>query len=238
MKKLFILICTVSMLSLFGCGEKKEAVVTVEENEEASKNFQVYEQWKMQYDEESHLDFVDYEQKDCVGLYNGINHNGDLLSSLIVDEHIRGRADLDVYSPAYIASLEKKIADKAGADFDSEFYAFHVCHLDDGVDVAAGYLWLRGEDDYHTSFSRTDFFKGSLALVQEENVKIYENFSVLNKTATGAEVSACSASKKFSKISWKCFDSFSYDGDSLSPIYLEWEFDNLGGIAGFSKYTE
>ena len=228
MKKILLaLLITLFSLVLFGCtysndyNEEPEKVaeevvfggipygdehphgdIDLEDEEVAS--IVSYEQWAMpSNDEDGVYIMTESMRTDCVGVANGMTHGGDLLSSLIVDDELRGKLDLTRYTKSYVKNLEKKLAGYSQRGFGSDFYAFSSCNLADGMDLVSGYFWPTGNKTTEKSFGYED---GVLLLANGNDVlKVDEAVRLFDQTATGAEVFPCDGSLKNGNVSLTCF---------------------------------
>ncbi len=181
---------------------------------------------------------------DCLGLYNGDTgpNGGDLLSTLISDSESRKLMDLKIYTPEYITSLEKKIANYTHANYQADYYAFKVCHLSDGIDVLAGYLWpqnLARHDDTlkFPNVWETTNKKALVVVVNHDQTYGYQNLRVLGNTVTGAEVPPCSATLQGDAIDWDCFNhvDFSNGIDEAKNYSDHWLLPLNGGTPKVQK---
>ncbi len=173
----------------------------------------LYEQWSMKSDM-GYYDVNDYERDDCMGMWNGNNHDGDLLSSLIADGDFRSLRSLDRYTPAYVMGLENRVAGYTKAEHDADFYAFYTCNFGDGIDLVAGYYNPAGTV-YQFEWEGLTDSNRKLLLVNGNDVHEFPNVRTLDNTLTGGEVSPCTAEETRSAISWSCMigPTIGDDGD-------------------------
>lgn len=230
-----------------------------------------YSKWAIKPSEYTggRLDFsFNYEKdgtvsKDCVGIFNGYTGGGDLLSSLIVDDANRELANLNVYTKDYVKSLESKSAKHTQEKYKSDFYAFYICHLADGLDVAAGYIYPQGQPTIYTKDAVNDagpkelagdvvkdFQKTSALLIIDgqnvSSIKVENNLEskpedlrLMNNTATGAEVPPCDAVSEGKNIRWSCFLGLRPNEDgtaTIGSINRYWLLDRTGKILETKEY--
>lgn len=175
-------------------------------------------------------------QKDCLGLSAGITDGGDLLSSLIVDNDFRQNiaSALSVYKPDYIENLEKKLAQYAQTTAQSDFYAYHVCHLADNLDLASGYLWPHNEEFIWNNDFIQDNSKHHLFVINKDQIVELKGMNYLDHTLTGGEVTACNAKLIDKQIQWSCIVSpgFAEDknGQTIGVNYSHWLYDLNGQL--------
>lgn len=156
--------------------------------------------------------------QDCINLMNGMTAGGDLLSTIIADPYTQGWADLKVYTPEYVMDLEQKIVSQTHSKFQSDLYAFKVCHLGDGVDAVAGYLWPQGTKAPEPPKEFWDQKNAEMIVVitHGDNVFFFEDIRPLNQTATGAEVFPCDAELDGENVIWSCFMGLALDQDGYT----------------------
>ncbi|MFC1747820.1 hypothetical protein ACFL2V_03355 [Pseudomonadota bacterium] len=253
--RLFSLI-TASLLLLSGCvtvtvdapeEEEKSSNLQLEEvtlgesePEEKSENpYEIYEKWAHTAEH-----FTPYSDgTDCVYTDSDYFQGHDLLSTLIVREDVREKADLKVYTPAYLANLEKKIADFSG----KFFYAAKICHLKDDLDILGG-EWA--EDDLNKQeeecFKGLECFDRGEAIYIVNSGKVHgvemdddlnefgdDQVSVFNRTATGGEVQPCKSELDADgNIVWTCFRHLcEYTDEGITEArYWSWTIDPEGNI--------
>jgi len=201
--------------------EDQNAVATKEQTKPKKKPVEeIYKQWEIEFPSDNYYGFEGYASSDCIGMANGQTYGGDLLSSLIVNKKMRAQMDLDIYTPEYIQSLEKKLAEFSQYRYSSDFYAFYVCHLDEGLDLAAGYFWPHGAK----ANKLLSYEERNLLVVNEEDVYEVYNVEIMHKTATGAEVYPCSAELINGRIKWSCFMGLALDEDDEYVIGSNYEY--------------
>lgn len=210
-----------------------------------------YQKWKLsQQILENNFNYFrdDSTKDDCVGLENGLTQGGDLLSTLIVDVAARESMKLKAYSSDYVIKLEKAIAKGTQEKYNSDFYAFKVCHLSDSVDAVAGILWPTGKATIQTEGE----FEGDVVFGFGDNrvIAVVKNFvpvffdglQTLNQTATGGEVMPCGAklSTDGESVLWTCFEGLyhdtkeSVDGSNMA----EWTLPINGGNTSKKDYVK
>jgi len=179
-----------------------------------------YQKWAIKRDD-WFFDNVN-NQTDCVGVSNGMTHGGDLLSTLIIEPESRTNLKLNVYTPAYLKTLEKQLADNFKSDMGSNnVYAFDVCHIKDKVDVVAAYIWPSGESLPDDNSRQTYFelqYVAHLFILDHGKVTEQNDVQLLDNTATGADVEPCKATPSGDKIKWSCFLGVNYKMDASGQI--------------------
>ena len=256
-KATLFLLATLSSIVFFGCAEVYEQEdievedvdieVDIEEDAESESAESVddqevklaasYEDWAMPSGDDNYI-MADSMRRDCVGVANGMTYGGDLLSSLIVDDDLRGRLDLSRCTKSYVMDLEKKLAGFTQRGYGSDFYAFSVCNLADGSDLVSGYLWPTGSDTSAESFSYDD---GVLLLANGKDVvKIDDSVRLLNQTATGAEVFPCTGEFIKDTVHWTCFLGFDSGEDGPTGSLMgAWTISpDTGSILNYAEYSE
>lgn len=212
---------------------KEDEQTTTETPNDLEADLSMYAQWAideetLQYNLVRSPDLVD-----CASVLGGQTGGGDLLSTLIVDTATRDMLNLDVYSVEYIKSLEKNIAQKSQQLYKQNFYAFFICHLGDGVDVVAGYLNFSNE--ITSSYKIGE--EPTLAIVNNGAVTLYQDIQLINNTATGAEVEACTPELVDNAIKWTCFEGLIHEGDySVGSSLKEWTIPLDGGTVSARDY--
>lgn len=174
---------------------------------------------------------------DCFEMYNGDTGGGDLLSTLIVSDELQRNLKINNYRPPYLEELEQKVTSSVHTQFNSDLYAFKVCHLGNNSDIIAGHLWPKGQSPIvqEGTFSGTpnpNFgIKRALAIRYGDKVNVYDNIKVLDNTATGAEVTPCSATSEENGVRWKCFVGMEKDpnGNVIGNRVKEYLFSFEGG---------
>lgn len=169
--------------------------------------------------EEGRLDNPE-SSTDCVAMMSGDTAGGDLMSTLIVDTDARAMMRLKVLTPAYVKSLEGKIAHEARATLLADVYASQVCHLAEGVDLVAGKNWPQGSPT-------RDHMDGNLlwtsdativAVVRDGEVQLYDGVPSTGRTATGGEPPQCDATlRKDGAVLWDCFMGMDRDPGAEEP---------------------
>jgi hypothetical protein len=203
--------------------DQDEPVKEAEVVEEEPISTASYEDWAIPINDDYGWGMAESMKTDCVGMLNGMTNGGDLMSSLIVDDELRGKVDLSLYSKAYVMGLEKKLAHYTQTEHDSDFYAFSVCNLKDGMDLVSGYLWSMGTDPdaYKTGsakgFDSFNFKEVILLLADGDRVlEVDESVRLLNNTATGAEVLPCDGELNGENIDWTCFLGLAYNDEGMA----------------------
>lgn len=208
------------------------------DNEENLQDPSVYEQWAINEQALSYYLVTNRDWADCVSMIAGQTDGGDLLSTLIVDTATRDKVLLDTYSVDYLKQLEKKIAVKTQERFQQNFYAFFVCHLGEGIDIAAGYQYFIEHNADSKKFD--PFFEGkqpTLALVNNDEVTLYQDIRLINNTATGAEVEACSPELLSDAVRWRCFLGLVHDDEGTTGSWLkEWDISLTNGEVTSREY--
>ncbi len=218
--------------------------------EKSDQVYDVYKQWA--YLNEMYRGDQNSEMFDCVGVDNGHVSfpTTDLLSTLIVNEKTRGNMNLNVYTPSYLAGIEKRVADYLG----KYFFAFKVCHLKTDLDILAGVISsddLSKEDEMCGYKSNPPCFERSYAILiakKDDIVKIdvsepreSDDLRLYDNTATGGEVQPCfsTLTEDGDAFKWTCFVRLcpgeagagsKKPGDEswLAGELLEWTFDLNG----------
>jgi len=224
---------------------------TMREYMDLGDSLSSYNKWKLpQQIVENNFNYFrdDSTKDDCVGLENGITGGGDLLSTLIVDNAARDTIKLEAYSSDYVIKLEKAIANGAKEKYNSDFYAFKVCHLSDNVDAVAGILWPTGKSTLQTDGK----FEGDvvfgfgdnrvIAVVKDFFPVFFDDVQTLNNTATGGEVMPCGSklSDDGQNVLWTCFRGLyhnteeSVDGSNMT----EWILPIDGGATTKRDYVD
>jgi hypothetical protein len=212
-----------SCLVLVGCGhrpvdrssgnvpisnQQKDADLVARVNELEQRRLETEEVPFDFYSRDAELNFyVDPSGKDCIGLVNGDSMGGDLLRTLEKNETFRFFSTLQTYVPEYVRTMDELIEKTLPPN--QGFYAFYACHLKNGVDLAAGYVWPRNETPYEVrndmlrvkdSFYKTD----PLFLIAQGKVHRFDIQTIIN-TATGGEVRPCEMILQGNAFEWKCF---------------------------------
>lgn len=210
----------------------------------------VYDKWKLST--QILLDNFNYfrgaESSDCIGLANGINDGGDLLSTLIVDNDARNMMKLKSYSPDYVIRLENAIAKTSREKYGSDFYAFSACHLNDTVDAVAGVLWPSGKIAKSIDGSKYeghDVAQGFgdrkiLVIVDNFTPVFYDGINTLDHTVTGDEVRPCesSVSNDGEYVLWNCVLGIDSEGEVVGLKRLEWTIPLNGEEILKREYTD
>jgi hypothetical protein len=195
--------------------------------------YKIYEKWA--YRDYLNDYIVSTEKKDCVDTlyYTSSSKKKDLISTLIVNKEARKEVNLEVYTPDYLAHLEKQIVNYT----NSYFYADKVCHLADNLDILAGIIVpndLAKEDEI--CYKKGTCYKIELAIfiIQDDEVKkvnLSKNIRTFDRTATGGEVESCDAQLENEKIIWNCFSSLLVGDDGIIvPTCTKWIIDLNGNI--------
>ncbi len=209
--------------------EEQTSVATEERTKPKKKPVEdIYKQWAIEFPSDDYFGFEGYASSDCIGMANGQTYGGDLLSSLIVNKKMRAQMDLDIYTTKYIQDLEKKLAEYAQYRHSSDFYAFYVCHLDEGLDLAAGYFWPHGAK----ANKLLSYEQRNLLVVNEDDVYEVYNVETLHKTATGAEVYPCRVEFVNNRIEWACFTGLAGDEEQgvTGSNYEYWTISVYGRV--------
>lgn len=192
------------------------------------------------------LSVVDYDRADCIGMENGLTNGGDLLTTLIQDEHARRALNLHILTPEYLSSLRGNIG--ANLTDGTEVYAFYICHLENSVDLVAGILWPKDMTTWsehgdkikiHQKFNHV-FASTTLLLITNGRVHSYTQVPVMNATLTGGETSPCSARTVGNEIEWRCMRGWSPKHEPASGWlqYEYWSIPITGGKPTFRTVSE
>ncbi len=162
--------------------------------------------------------FAEPYGKDCVGVMASWTFGGDLLSTLIADPDTRSRMDLELYTPVYLVNLEATIVEQTHSLWDKDFYAHYVCNLGPSGDIAAGYLFPRGQsategaDEFEIT-GNLSFDDMVVVSVHGDDVDFYDDLQMTGGTATGAEPPICTADAIMNGFTWSCFLSLHVDDE-------------------------
>ena len=172
--------------------------------------------------EADEYNIISNSASDCVSVYSRYTAGGDLLSSLAGDKGFRCAVSLDIFSPQYVQALKEKVNQYTENKYNKNLFAYHVCNLQNGFDVVAGFLWSNTTSPYYIEEvkspnsdrapykrigEKVDFSKNPVLLLINKNgvheLKDVQNFGA---TATGGETGPCEATlNKDNTILWKCF---------------------------------
>ena len=149
--------------------------------------------------------------RDCISVNSAYATGGDLLSSLAGDDGLRGAVDLKNYSPRYVLNLKKQINLYTEREYGRNLFAFHVCNLDSGLDLVAGYLWSGTSSPYFINSDmikvKDEFFNEPiLVLVNKGAVIEIKDVQSFGANGTGGETGPCDAKLSADNtIAWDCF---------------------------------
>ncbi|MFC1598966.1 hypothetical protein ACFL2U_03105 [Patescibacteria group bacterium] len=206
----------------------------VEIKDTSGFEFLIYKQWAIPWQDTANVMPFGYNQTDCIGLANGANEAGDLLSTLIADQEFIKyyRLKTNIYTPAYVSALEKKLSGYTQKTASSDYYAFYVCHLADGIDITAGYYWPHGEQFVSSYDLKGEQAQRHLLLVNNDSIIEINNVQILDNTLTGGEVDTCRAELIDNQINWKCISpkGFQVDDEGMtSAIHMNNYLIDLNG---------
>lgn len=194
-------------------------------------DYSTYAQWVVPADKLKNV--LTMEGEDCVSVDSGYTYGGDLLSTMIASADARALMNLNVYTQAYVKSLEGKIVAQTHAKWSKDFYAFYVCHLMENVDVVAGFIFPQGQSatagvTENYGFGKLNYDDRALALVHGDKAFLYAENEVrtIGNTATGAEPPICTGEAIMNGVLWKCFMGLHMDAND-NPDGETWGFYNL-----------
>lgn len=145
-------------------------------------------------------------EKDCVSVDVNKTAGYDVVSTLLKGESTQ--FPLEVYTPDYLKELESQVTGSARSSYKKDVIAHFVCHLGDGVDFIAGYLWSRNRSAIVDGELDEKFYDLPVIVVAtKKDVYFYQkaqNYLVTNEDEVGNTQFGCPISYEEGKITWVC----------------------------------
>ena len=168
-----------------------------------------YKKWSM--GDISKWSFIN-DTPDCLNLSSDLNSNtGDLLSTLIVGD-ITSPLNLEVYTPEYLAHLDRLVAKKTKVKWNSNFYSHYLCHIGTDLDVLVWKIYTTRNAPWY------------LVIRNKNTIKFYSasKIRLMNNHVTWWDVSFCNAklNLKSTAVLWSCF--IGLDRDRLRSYLKEY----------------
>jgi hypothetical protein len=195
------------------------------------------------YRGDSFLDIGGGTKEDCIGLVNGNNDAGDLITTLANDTRARQGVFLRAYTTTYLTNLKRKVDLFSTEQYQKDFFGFYTCHITTDTDVVAGYVWDKTIFPYNSTTTGGVVLKPEFKnepvflLVHKNSVHELKNISIFTAPDQNGEVSPCEMQPEKNRLKWFCYAGSVVNEEGISkPTYKYWFVDFEGKVS--EQFTE